>query len=551
MWRRCAAALLRGPDAAAAAAVLRDVLATAVETIERRDLDADPRAQERADALLQVYAERDAGLAAPSEEARRAASALRRDLAEHRLGAAGEQRASALATALELEQGRWNDRAVDASALETWAAARDTRTLRWAAARLPDAALRADARRALVRVRVAGSAFPEVARDAAAVEAEVLRSGTNPVALDRHPALRGSLDPALAAPRRVVVEQRPLDGSARLLAESLAESTDARSRSVLPEVPLRGALLVSLEGISAPVTVCAPAEDLDPSPCLAPADVRADSSLARVGEDGVLRLVDVIGASAAADLARRGDSLALALAVGSRRVASLEWPLRFAAPPDLVLAGTGDGAPGPELEIRVDARDPARLVYSVDDGRRELQAVVEREDLGAFHVVTRGTRGSPGASGSSGSDGASGSDGWSATCPSSAGTDGSRGGDGAPGGAGGPGGGGGAGGSVHVSLLAAPEAREVLLATLRSTIRSEGGAGGPGGSGGAGGSGGRGGRGGSGTTCTDADGHVTTLSGGADGVSGSSGASGPSGPDGPAGPAGPVTFDSSIENNPS
>jgi hypothetical protein len=540
LWLRCVAAILRTADESTASAVLGDVLQASLETIEDRNLDFDAGEQARLDALQQLYAERDPGRAAPALRASDVAAALRRDLDSRRLGPAGQPRASDLLALLELERGRWLNHAVDAQALDALLEARDERTLRWAVVRLPDATLRADAKRRIVRLHVRASPFPEVRRQAAAVEDAVMRAGANPVRLDRHAPVRGWVDPALGFAREVVVEQRLPEQSARLLGYSSARPTP----SVLPELPTRGSLHVSVVGLSAPLTVCAPAEELDVTPCLAAGDVRVDPSLATIDGRGVLHFADFIGESAAVDLAHRGRRLVLPFTVRGLRVASLEWSLRFEAPKDLVLAGGEAGAPGPDLDVRVDGRDPTRVVYSASDGRRRLQAVVEREDASSFHVVSRGGAGYRGADGSPGSSGFSGSSGSSASCPSTPGSDGSRGQDGSPGGDGGPGGPGGAGGDIRVSVLAEAGSRDGLLDVLRTVIRSEGGPGGAGGSGGGGGSGGRGGSGGTGTTCTDSDGHFTSLPGGADGASGSDGARGADGANGPPGRPGKVTISS-------
>ena len=143
--------------------------------------------------------------------------------------------------------------------------------------------------------------------------------------------------------------------------------------------------------------------------------------------DGVLHFADSIAEAAAVNLAYQGRRLVLPFTAGGQRVASIDWSLTFAVPADLVLAGAGAGAAGPSLTIRVDSRDPTRLIYAVSGGPRPLQAVLEREDARSFHVVSRGATGQAGASGSSGFDGSSGSGGSSASCPSFSGPDGSRG----------------------------------------------------------------------------------------------------------------------------
>src|SRR5207244_10287843 len=137
-------------------------------------------------------------------------------------------------------------------------------------------------------------------------------------------------------------EQHLAEQSARLLGYTSERPTP----SVLPELPSRGSLHVSLKGISVPLTVCAPAGEMDVTPCLAAADLRVDSPLATVDGEGVLHFADYLGEAAAVSLAYQGR-LVLPFDVGGRRVAALEWLLAFQAPEDLVLAGAGAGAAGP------------------------------------------------------------------------------------------------------------------------------------------------------------------------------------------------------------
>lgn len=538
IWRGCASAVLRGADAATSSAFAGEVLAAALATIHERDLESDGGEQARLEVLQQVYAERPSAVAPRSSRADEIAAALHADLASGRLGPTGRRHAADLITLLDLESGRGQAGALDGGALDALAAAGDERTLRWAAVRAPDGGIREEARRRIIALHVRASPFPEVKADPAAVEEALRRDGRNEVAPDRLAGASAWIDPSLGAARTVVVEQHVPDHWARLLAFSAEHPVP----SVLPQLPTRGSLHVAVEGLSTPITVCAPADELDPTPCLAPRDVAVETDLAALDADGLLRFVDAVSDAGAVDLAVHGARLFVPFAIAGRRVAALDWPLRFLRPDDLVLAGSDPGSRGPDLDLRVDAREPARLVYSVAVGARRLQAVVERADASSFRVVTRGANGAPGASGTPGSDGSSGVDGTSATCPSSPGSSGSRGGDGSPGGSGGAGGPGGDGGTIRVSVAAPEGVRDGLLAVLRGTIRSEGGPGGRGGSGGAGGSGGRGGRGGFGATCTDPEGHVTTLASGWDGGSGSDGARGADGPDGAPGRPGNVTF---------
>src|SRR5205823_5179913 len=113
---------------------------------------------------------------------------------------------------------------------------------------------------------------------------------------------------------------------------------------------------------------------------------------------------------------------------------NIDWGLWFERPRDLVFSGGGPGAPGAELGVGVDHRDPNRLIFTVNDGGRSLLAVVEAPDAPAFRVISQGSPGFFGEQGQRGYDGSRGPDGSPASCPGSPGGNG---------GAGGPGGNGG------------------------------------------------------------------------------------------------------------
>ncbi|HET7825945.1 MAG TPA: hypothetical protein VFK90_11460, partial [Anaeromyxobacter sp.] len=268
-WRDCASAVLRGPEAASSSAFAAEVLQAALAAIEDGDLEVDGGAQARLDVLQQVYAQRPSSVAVRSSLADERGAALRRDLASRRLGPAARSRAADLSTLLDLERGRFQGGALDAGALEAMAAAGDERTLRWAAARGPDVALREEARRTIVRLHVRASPFPEVQANRAAVEEALMRDGWNAVPVDRLAQANGWIEPALGAPRTVVVEQHVPEQWARLLALAGDRSTP----SVLPWFRMRGNLYVAAQGLPTPITVCAAAEELDPTPCLAPRDL--------------------------------------------------------------------------------------------------------------------------------------------------------------------------------------------------------------------------------------------------------------------------------------
>ena len=62
--------------------------------------------------------------------------------------------------------------------------------------------------------------------------------------------------------------------------------------SVLPSVPLRGALQVEVEGVAGPITLCAAPEELDPSPCLPASEVALGNGYASLDGRGVLHFRD-------------------------------------------------------------------------------------------------------------------------------------------------------------------------------------------------------------------------------------------------------------------
>jgi hypothetical protein len=306
-------------------------------------------------------------------------------------------------------------------------------------------------------------------------------------------------------------------------------SGDPPVQSVLPELSLRGALSIELAGVSHPVTLCAPARELDPSPCIDAKTVTIDHPLAYLDRGGAFHFVDRISMSDAVALAQQQHHrFTLPVSVGGKLIATLEWPLFFARPENLEFIASGAGADGPDLHVDIDHRDGDRYVFHVATLQGTVTAVLEKGDVRDFRVISRGGRGAPGASGAPGSDG---SDGFECS-------NGSDGGDGGPGEDGGPGG---RGGNIEIQLACAggvcPEAADEVHSSIFS-------AGGRGGDGGPGGSGGRGGRGGAERPRreqTDADGHVWVVDPGCSaGLSGRSGYNGPPGSGGPGGAAGRV-----------
>ena len=208
---------------------------------------------------------------------------LRRALAAGRLGANAASFGRELIGAAELERGLWGGNRVGVDTIDALYTAGDEATLRRFNDRLPSSALREQARRRVIRLHIAASPFPEVRAHAAVVEELVLQRGSYPLALDAHPPRRGWLDANQLPVRGVLVRQNVWQQRATLL------GFNANHLSVVPEVRLRGALLVELRRRLAPGDAVRPAGRAGP---------RRRASLARptCGIDNPLAYLDAGGA---------------------------------------------------------------------------------------------------------------------------------------------------------------------------------------------------------------------------------------------------------------
>ncbi|MEP6731179.1 MAG: hypothetical protein ABJE10_11100 [bacterium] len=539
LWRDCVDRLVRSTDREIASSLLDAVARSYVVVIDDDHVEDSPLAQAQLSAMQAVLMDRQNGVAPHFDVAMHLLAYARSAIAKHRIGPVATRNVTELVGALELENGLRDGRPVDVAALDALLEQGDETTLRHAALRLPDAALRAEAQRRVIRLHIRVSQYQQVRGNAAAVEETVLRIGANPVAIAGHRPIRVWIDTIALSARGVRVRQDVEHRTSTLLGDAIG----GRGVSVLPRVSLRGAFNAELEGIDHPVTVCAAAEDADPAPCVQASDIGVDSRLVTLDPDGTLRFAEHLTARETASLAAAGRRLVVPLTLGGTRAAALDWDLQFETPADLVFTAKGRRTEGPDLQVRVEQiGTTGRVGYTVGSAENEYTAIVERGDVGKFHVVSRGADGDRGSDGSSGHDGSTGTPGNSASCPSTDGTSGGRGEDGGAGSDGSNGSAGGRGGNVVVDIVHADAASTELLALLRGTMLSEGGSGGAGGSGGSGGHGGAGGTGGSGTTCFDAQGHATSLSGGIQGTSGSDGRSGMSGSPGSSGEIGSVTI---------
>ena len=426
-----------------------------------------------------------------------------------------------------------------APALDGFQAAGDEPLLRRFALRLADKALQVEARRRVIRLHIAASKWPEVTAHAPEVEAAVLAAGRYPVDLTQHAPLQGSMDIAIVGMRGVLLRQNVEQQVVTLLADQGPRDRTSAG-TLLPELPLRGAVQLSLRGISSPVTLCARPEDLDVTPCVLPRDAHVKTPFVDIDDGGRLHFIEHAHTGDIFAEVRDRPKVSWPFEVAARTVFNLDWPATFEKPADVVMKGAAGGL-GPNMRVAAEER-AERLFFKVDIGKGPLLVAIERPDSASFSVVTRGANGRPGTPGAPGANGAAGSAGSPGSCPGSPGGPGGNGSPGGPGGAGGPGGPGANGGDALIEVSCASAECQRLGKILERVVRSEGGAGGPGGPGGRGGQGGAGGPGGSGASCTDSQGHYMSVGGGSSGSPGANGASGPKGPDGPPGLPGKVVF---------
>jgi len=161
------------------------------------------------------------------------------DFGKKRLGPAALKNGTELLATLDLEQGIFQGRTVDVPLLDSMLKSGDEASLLRCAQRLPDAALRTEAKRRVIQLHIQASPLPEVRANASALE-ERMMGGTNPVSLGEHPAVRAFVDLARSAQRSIVVEQDVLHRAGRLL----GSASGRPGLSVLPEIPLSGVLQV-------------------------------------------------------------------------------------------------------------------------------------------------------------------------------------------------------------------------------------------------------------------------------------------------------------------
>jgi hypothetical protein len=537
LFRRCAMLMLESVPPAESAALLEAMAHTYRSLVGKSAVETDAGLKERLEALHRTFLDRPAGTDPRPAAVEEDIAKLRAWLAGGKAGPFAAEHGRDILRTIELSRGQWDGAPLTAATLDALAAKKDEAMLRRIAVRVPGAELRGEAKRRIVRLHIAASPVPEVHAHAAEVEARVLEEGRNALDVAKNAPAAAWLDEEHARVRGVLVRQDLWKQTVQLF----AVSGDKPGASLLPSLGLRGAFFARVAGFSDPVTLCAPPEALDVTPCLLPSDLHPAVPIVYVDAEGLLHFVERVTVRDAMRLVYETPNLPLPFEIEGRTVLTVEWPIVFERPEPLVFNGPAGGR-SPDLRVTLERRYGPRLLFEVAGPAGKLAGIVETNDLDAFEITTRGGSGTPGSRGTDGSAGASGSAGSAASCPGSRGGNGGNGSPGGNGTSGGPGSAGGPGGDVTVHVACTTGDCAGLVDRVKRLVRSEGGAGGPGGDGGRGGRGGDGGPGGSGTSCSDGRGGTTFLSGGSPGTRGSDGSPGSHGSNGTSGPAGRVTI---------
>ena len=337
-----------------------------------------------------------------------------------------------------------------------------------------------EARRQIIRQRIAASAFPEVEQEAEQVESAVLSTGHYAVDLTKHPPVHGWLN-ASRWPKIVLMALQDLAhqrAAVRAYSPATSGQPDAYAQAVYEalkmesmrcaqgtcsgntSLKLRGVLMAKLAGLSQPVSLCTTSdlEAMDVTPCIEPSALRISSPVAQLDPQGVLRLVQKGSIRDLASAVHAQPNLSIPVGLPGNVIINVELPIYFMRLDKLTFDSDSRAGESPNLKVWADARDPQRLVFTIQHGNHVYDTVIERKDVGDFSIVSRGTVGTPGAFGQDGTGGS--------------------------GGPGGPGGPGGRGGDVSVQVACGAADCKDTIDLLRGMIRSEGGFGGTGGLGG-------------------------------------------------------------------
>ena len=535
LWQRCAMLLLESVEPQESAQLLEAMVRAYRKLLGRGAIEDDKGEQARLEAIHQSLLLRPRGTAPRPEVVEGDVAALREALERGRLGPVASRYGRDVLVTIELGRSLWKGSPLTIATLDELKSSKNEPMLRRVAMHVPDPALQREARRRIVLMHIEASPSSDVRRHPDEVLATVMATGRNAIDVTRNAPISAWLDEERVRVRGVLVRQDVWRQTATLL----AYEGDRPGASVIPSLGLRGAFYARVTGKDQPVTLCAPPDALDVTPCLLASDLRPRVPIVYVDAEGLLHFVEHIASRDAMRLVYNTPNLPLPFEIHGKTVLTIEWPIFFERPDAMVFSGPPQGR-GPDLRVTLERRYSPRILFDVAGPRGPLVGVVEASDLPSFAIVTRGGAGAAGARGTDGAAGSSGSSGMSASCPGSRGGNGGDGGRGGNGTAGGPGGPGGPGGDVVARVTCATGDCGSVVGLAKKMVRSEGGPGGPGGEGGRGGPGGQGGPGGSGTSCTDSKGHSTYVSGGSSGTNGSAGSPGARGANGANGASGRV-----------
>jgi hypothetical protein len=426
-WRGCADALLASASADESATFL-DAMGNAYRAVLRdgrfEKTDGAPL-RARLAVLQEVFLSRPTGIEPHAAVLTELTTDLQNALAGRKLGPEAIRYGQELLNSLDLGRGIWEGQPVTGTTLDELQARNDETSLRRFALRLPDANARTEARRRIIRLHIAASNWREVREHASQVESVVLATGRDAASLDDHPPVHGTLDSSRFVVHGVLVRQDLPSQRATILGYGGGQS----GISVVSGLDLHGALRVELRGISQPVSLCGTPSDLDVTPCISPESVALANTLAYLDADGNFHFSEQVALATAVELVHDQPRISLPIQVAGQTLASLELPVYFERPKDLVFAA-GAGGRGPNLGVRAEQRDAERLVFTVNAGKAPMLAVVELRDAAGYSIVSRGGDGADGSPGSDGMVGSDGTSGLSASCPSLSGGPGSDGGNG-------------------------------------------------------------------------------------------------------------------------
>ena len=524
LWQRCAMLMLESLPEPEAAKLLEAMVRGHHELLAKSAIETQKTEQAKLEAIHRAMMLRPRGTSPRPNKVAADVAALRAALRNGKLGPVGSKYGHDVIVAIDLDEGLLDGERLAVPALDKLFAQKDEAMLRRVAMRVPDAAMQLEARRRIVRLHIAASPLKAVREHAAEVEAVVLATGRYPIDVAKVPPTSAWIDEERVRVRGVLVRQHILEQTASLL----AYEGKPPGATIIPSINLRGSFHARVPGYDEPVTLCAPPETLDVTPCIAPVDLHPKVPVVYVDAEGLLHFVERVASRDAMRLVYNTPNLPLPFEINGRTLLTIEWPIVFERPEPLIFSGSPSGR-GPDLKVTLERRYSPRIVFEVTSPTAKVVGVVEADDLASFLIASRGGAGYAGTNGSPGSTGSAGSAGMSASCPGGHGGNGGNGGSGGNGTPGGSGGPGGPGGDVFANVACSTGDCAAVGAIVKRMVRSEGGPGGPGGQGGAGGMGGPGGSGGSGASCTDSKGQSHYASGGSPGSQGSAGSRGANG----------------------